>query len=1257
MTTMSSPTSGSEGAATSNAFPRLHPQLQRWVHEQGWTSLHDAQERAIGPILDGDRDVIISAATAAGKTEAAFLPICSALASAAEAAQGPPPDPWLQHDPWAETNEPARAGIQVLYVSPLKALINDQYDRLELLCERAGIDVHRWHGDVSASAKQKVRRNPSGVLLITPESLEATFVNRGSALPSFFAGLRYIVIDELHSFLATARGAQLQSLLNRVDLAVRRRAPRIGLSATLGDMSAAAAFLRPTKPDDVLVIDSSSDAQHLKLQVRGYRHTAPELSRKQVDAVEGAGGEVDLEQTLSGDRLAIAEHLFRSLRGSDNLVFANSRRDVELFADLLARRCESEHLPNEFWPHHGSLAKDVREIVEAQLKDRSRPVTAVCTSTLEMGIDIGTVASVAQVGPPPSVASLRQRLGRSGRRGEAAVVRVYVAEEEITGQTSPIDELRPDIVQTVAMVRLLLAHWVEPPDDPGLNLSTLIQQVLSVIAQHGGATAKELHGALCGPGPFELVNANRFARLLRAMAAADLIVQTDEGTLLHGLVGERAVNHYSFYTAFQTPEEWKLVADGRSLGTLPIVQPLIEGGLLIFGGRRWKITNVDSTARVVELTRSSGGVPPNFGGDAALVGNRVRDEMVAVYRDTEVPGWLDAEARALLGEGRDAWKRYDLDHRAVIEAGKGCIIVPWVGDRALVTVALQLGLLDVEAGKRGPALELPKHTASELRELAAALVAQGAPDPMDIARRLSNTELDKWDWVLDGELAAEATTSRLLDVPGAWSVLERVGTTPPSDEGEEGAGAPRTLTGPAEPSGHPDRPGTMQPPMRDVSAEIGGAAVADVARRRTLRDAAESEFCVIDVETTGFSPRLGDRVVEVAAVRINGYGAVLDEWSTLVNPGRDIGATHVHGITAGDVLDAPPFSEIAGDLLARLDGAVFVAHNLRFDWGFVSSEFARAGAELPAWPGICTLALGGVVQRSVPSRKLGACCAQLGIEMPAAHDALGDAQAAAALLARYLQAGRLRDLHSLEDLGCRPLSWPPAPPQFAPSGRRQARGAGQARLSDQGSYLGRLVDQLDGAGLADPDVGAYLDLLDRALEDRRLTDAEASALQQTASEWGLDAQAVRGAHRMYFDALVAAALADGVVSASERADLDDVAALLAVPASEVAEILAAQRAPTTGSATSRIDDLEGASVCFTGALVATKDGVPITRAQAQSFATDAGLVVKTGVSKGLDLLVVADPDSQSGKAVKARQLGTRVIAEAVFWRLISAPVD
>ncbi|MDQ3856135.1 MAG: DEAD/DEAH box helicase, partial [Chloroflexota bacterium] len=489
------------------AFERLHPAVQRWVWEQNWTELRDAQEAAAEPILSGHTDVIIAAATASGKTEAAFLPICSRLA-------------WEAED--------GAAGFRVLYLSPLKALINDQYARLEALCEWLDIPVHRWHGDVAGSRKARALRDPRGVLLITPESLEALFVNQGPRVPAVLAPLSYIVIDELHSYIGTERGAQLQSLLRRVDLALRREPPRIGLSATLGDMSAAAWFLRPASPSQVRLIESADDGQELRLQIRGYIATPPRLSQREAEAAEKAGVPVHVEDVTTGDKLAMSEHLFTTLRGTDNLVFANSRNYVELFADLLTRLSAQHHVPNEFWAHHGSLSKDLREHVEERLRERARPVNVVCTSTLEMGLDIGTMTSIAQIGPPPGVATLRQRLGRSGRRGGPAVLRVYVGEEELDERTPPTAALRPELVRSVATVQLLLDRWYEPPVPGDLHLSTLVQQVLSTIAQHGGVRPEEAYRALCGPGPFAGVTPTLFAVLLRAMAAHDLISQASD---------------------------------------------------------------------------------------------------------------------------------------------------------------------------------------------------------------------------------------------------------------------------------------------------------------------------------------------------------------------------------------------------------------------------------------------------------------------------------------------------------------------------------------------------------------------------------------------------------------------------------------------------------------------------------------------------------------------------------------------------------
>lgn len=997
-----SPTSSSDRRASS-AFERLHPKLQRWIYDRSWTSLREAQERAIEPILAGERDIVIAAATAAGKTEAAFLPILSALVRATEESEQERHDPWTQHDPWKPQPIQSATGVQVLYVSPLKALINDQYDRLDQLCECAEIPVHRWHGDVSGSSKQRLLREPSGVLLITPESLEALFVNRGTAIPALFAGSRYVVIDELHSFIATPRGAQLQSLLHRVALAIRRRPPRIGLSATLGDMTQAIKFLRPAEPERVEIIDCDDDGAAIQLQLRGYVSTPPAVPQSEAVVLEEAGQEVPVEETLSGDRIAIAAHLFQALRSQDNLVFANARSDVEIYADLLRRRSERERLPNEFWPHHGNLSKELREDVEELLKDSTRCTTAICTSTLEMGIDIGSVASIAQVGAPPSVAALRQRLGRSGRRDdEASILRLYVSEAPVDDRSSVIDQLRCSLVQTAAMVRLMLDGWLEAPADPGLNYSTLIQQVLSVVAQHGGARAVEIHRALCGAGPFEQVDQARFAGLLRSMARHDLLSQASDGLLLHGVAGERFVNHYSFYTAFQTASEWRLVTGGKTLGTIPIDHPLYEGLLLIFAGRRWRVLSIDPDARVVELERSSGGIPPSFPGGGISVSDQVRAEMLSIYKSSDVPEWLNSTARELLAQGRAAFHRLGLRDSSLLVDGSDLLLLPWMGDRSLFTAAMALQKHGLETSIDGPVIRVARTRANELADSLDELLGASTPKPEELAAEIQNSAIEKWDWVLDAAMAAEAAGARQLDVSAGWELLTRAASSLAES--------------------------TSRPAYDKASTSS-----------RHVEDSLDQEYCVVDLETTGFSPRLGDRIVEIAAVRVRGDGTVLSEWSTLINPLRDIGAADVHGIADRDIIDAPVFQEVAGDALLQLRGAVLVAHNLAFDMRFLTAEFDRADFDIRAWPSLCTLRLSELVEPYASPRKLADCCSRHGIEVAAAHNALADARAAAALLATYLRTASATGRNSLASIGCSPTVWPQRHPSIAPSGKSRLR--------------------------------------------------------------------------------------------------------------------------------------------------------------------------------------------------------------------------
>jgi len=721
------------GSNASGAFETLDPRVQRWIWKQGWTELRDIQEMAIGEILGGQADVVIASATASGKTEAAFLPIGSALVSEEE------PGP----------------GVRVLYISPLKALINDQHRRLEAYFEELDIPVYRWHGDVAASVKKRVMKGPAGVLLITPESLEALFVRQGSRVPGLLTDLRFVVVDELHAFIGSERGRQLESLMHRVELAARKRIPRIALSATLGDMRLACNFLRAGEGDQVRQVVSTMSRQDVRLQIRGYR-VRPSRSGDE-------GG--------AGDSVAIGRDIFTRLRGGRHIVFANARRDVEEYADLLRRLCEDEGVPNEFWAHHGSLSKELREAAEDALRAAERPATVLATTTLELGIDVGAVESIGQIGPPSSVASMRQRLGRSGRRGSPSVLRIYVQEAEVRERTPLQDQLRAGLVQSIAMVRLLAQRWYEPPDPGALHLSTLVQQVLSLVAQHGGIRADQAWGALCRLGAFRGVDAPMFGRFLRDMAGHGLLTQTHDGEIVLDLKGERIVNHYDFYAAFQSPDEFRLVTGSRTLGTLPVTYPLIEGMHIIFGGRRWKVLTVEIEQKVANLAPAGGGSAPKFTGAGALIHDRVREEMRQVLCSDDTPPFVDQPGLGLLAEGRAAFRRFDLSHRSILPWEGNSLILPWAGDRVMNTMLLQLVARGAKVHRDGISLSMPDASTSDVRKHLADITSEPPADPVELAFQITNKSSEKHHQFLGEALLCADYASKNLDTVGAHRAM------------------------------------------------------------------------------------------------------------------------------------------------------------------------------------------------------------------------------------------------------------------------------------------------------------------------------------------------------------------------------------------------------------------------------------------------------------------------------------------------------
>lgn len=395
-------------------------------------------------------------------------------------------------------------------------------------------------------------------------------------------------------------------------------------------------------------------------------------------------------------------------------------------------------------------------------------------------------------------------------------------------------------------------------------------------------------------------------------------------------------------------------------------------------------------------------------------------------------------------------------------------------------------------------------------------------------------------------------------------------------------------------------------------------------------------YAVVDVETTGlFAGKWNNRVAEIGIVLVDRDGVVTDEWCTLVNPERDLGPQHIHGIRAADILAAPTFAQVAGDVAELLDGRVVVAHNLGFDAKFLCHEFERLGFPVPAGHefGLCTMDLAQRHLR-IPSRSLAACCAYLGIRQVATHSALHDARAAAEVLGYVLRAvDRPEPWHGLFS---GPLAWPRMPG----CGRTVRRGEAVQRQT----FLARLVERLPHVPEL-PHADEYLALLDRALLDRHLSVSEQDALLELAESLGISVGTAVDLHRRYLAALARAAWEDGVVTDAERDDLDDVATLLGLAPADVAHALRDARTAETPR-WERFRLSPGDIVAFTGQL--SRD-----RGEWEDRAVTVGLsVAPNGVTKRTRLLVAADPDSLSGKAGKARGYGIPIVTEDAFGDLL-----
>jgi DNA polymerase III subunit epsilon len=421
----------------------------------------------------------------------------------------------------------------------------------------------------------------------------------------------------------------------------------------------------------------------------------------------------------------------------------------------------------------------------------------------------------------------------------------------------------------------------------------------------------------------------------------------------------------------------------------------------------------------------------------------------------------------------------------------------------------------------------------------------------------------------------------------------------------------------------------------------------------------EQRFSVFDVETTGLYPRHHDRVIEIGIVQIASNGEILDEYESLINPQRDIGPTRIHHIMSREVLNAPLFKDIAGSIVDRLKGFVVGAHNALFDVRFVQAEFSRIAAPIPAFPTVCTMRLAMKAVPHLPGRNLSAICQYFGIPMGNRHAALDDARAAALLLIKCRELlGSFDDCIDWQQTDATiSKDWPVFESTQAPYPRCKAI----IDVELQPSCIQEIILRLP-SGPMMYECQQYYALLDRVLEDRKVTLEEKDALFCLAQEMGMSREQAVKAHEDYVRELIRLAREDGIVTTSESGDIDEVRRLLCITTDQMIEILnALDRTASFGVnpeiLNEKSKDFVGKSVCFTGQMRSTYNGEPISREIAEKLATECGLSVNRSVTKQLDILVVVDPDSMSSKAKKAHEYGTRIIAESAFWRMVGIRVD
>lgn len=730
------------------AFDRYAPFVQEYIYQNHWENLRSIQVAAADAIFNTDENVLLTASTASGKTEAAFFPVITLF------------------------SEDMPSSVGCIYIGPLKALINDQFSRLNDLCAEADIPVWHWHGDVAQSHKAKLMRHPSGILQITPESLEALLLHKHAAIAKLFGDLRFVVIDEVHSLLRGDRGGQTLCLIERLSRIAGVNPRRIGLSATIGDPEGTGEFLSlgTGRKSIIPKIDAKGSKWRLSME-HFYVKDAQAAEDKQIP------GALPVLEEKTDDAPANADpgigYIFEHTRGKKCLVFVNSREECEMVTTTLRHYCELNHEPDRFLVHHGNLSASYRETAEGIMKDDSQYMTTVTTATLELGIDIGRLERAFQIDAPWTVSSFLQRMGRTGRRELPPEMWFVIREDEPEVRAMLPTTIPWKLLQGIALVQLYLEErWVEPPRLDRLPFSLLYHQTMSTLASCGELSPRALADRVLRLHYFHRITQEDYRVLLRHLIATDHIQQTEQGGLIVGLAGERVINSFKFYGVFQESEEYTVRSESQELGT--VVSPPPVGEKLAIAGHVWQVLDVDHKRRLIYCQQVKGSVPAYFGQCPGDLHTKILTRMRRVLQEDRQYPYLMKNAVARLEQARFTAAHSGAAEKPLINLGGNMwCLLPWVGTYTFLTMerflkikcADRLGLRNLDSARPFFIQFTMKADESAFFRVLAEEIRKPI-DPMELVYPKELPLFDKYDEYLPEELVKKGFALGVLDVDG-----------------------------------------------------------------------------------------------------------------------------------------------------------------------------------------------------------------------------------------------------------------------------------------------------------------------------------------------------------------------------------------------------------------------------------------------------------------------------------------------------------